>query len=795
MLIRLIAFFFLFVLAPLCAQAFWHGSTFVEPVGSVSIPVSSQVNGAISANNWTGFTSPAGTVFTASTWGAANTKYLESNDFHTMVATTTAIARDVEVTTYVRDGTVFLRQSNGTAIYCRHNADGGTTGFFEFGAVDGLVGNPVNSGGSLVGTYHALYQTLDMAAAAPGYDKNNTAGATLTCGVSGITIYAKFNGTTFASVLSNYDVTPGPVGLWANNTYGFRDVTVNYLPLAPLFSSPGLARWDPRDWGLKQGQATGSITSGTSTLTLAASLGVAPGDSVIVAVGGESGAGALGTVGVGGNSPALSFANAAARDLDTTEPDGTYGWTRNDGKAFVSFSGVWSTSGLYYVQFTSPRALIANVTQVNSGGLSLVLDTNATATSTNAQVYVNNYGPINSVLQPAAILPALPNQTVAMPCGNYAIGAPMGVSYTPAMLVSLKTGWKIRGQGGEGTACPTILMSPAGATSIGLLASQVDQADISGIGVVGNNGASGFGLAWAGNIYQFNGPKGIEFSSSTNSVAHDFTTRNTFYSGFAVSFGADVTAHDFTVTQQFGPLTLEIEPYYVEFSDHTRGGASDYTVTLPTVAGGTECFRSNGTYFKRFALNNAYLSLNSCGGAFLVEDMTINVGANKSGWYTTSGALIEINNNIGGNAQINMGGTINRPTVIQQGYVDGSNGIYVGANVGVQNPNISFLGTYTPTVNGKGCFEAPDWFSGTNAFFGIAIRSDGTGTVTSGLRKIGHADYAAGHSDIYAEGGSLTATGNIMDSDVLGAGSISQSPIPAESNATWNAANPGHAGC
>jgi hypothetical protein len=798
---------FLLTLTIVDVQAWLHGTTFVEPVGSVSIPVSSQAGPfpqSIGANNWTGFSSPAGSVFQNNNWTSPllTFSYLQSTNYKVMAAQTTASARDVEVVTYVRDGTVFLRQFNGTAIFFTHNGDT-ASGELKFGIVTGLTGTTIiDGGGNPIGTYYTLYDNADLNGTVTGYNNASTNSALLKMGVSGLTIYAQFsndNGATWVNInaqpiISNFDVTPGPVGLWANSLYGFRDVTVNYLPLAPLFSSPGLARWDPRDWGLKSGQTTGTITGGTTALTLAAPIGVVTGDSIIVAVGGESGLGARGTVGVGGNSPALSYANATAMNADTGQPDGTFAWTTDNGNAFVSTGGVWAQDGRYYLNKAMPKALLAKVTGVGGGGTSLTLDTNATATATTAAVYINNYGPLHDSMNPPSNLPALTYQTITIPSGTYAIGAPFATAAPAMTLPNNMVGWKVLGQG----LASTILISPDGTTSAGLAMSQDTNTEVAGLKIIGNNRANGFGLQWSGNgATFFDFPRGINFTTnSDNSSAHDFETDDIFYCGYCVSFGTNVTASNCVVSQSFVPISggSDIEPYHMEMSNSTGGGITNCTFTAPLLTGGLEAFQSNGFTYSGVTLNNGYLSLNGSGGSFQVNDLAINLAANSQSWYQATGPLIDINDNQPGNPGVSTGGTLNRPKIIQSGLYDGTN-ILQFVNIASTNPNITFAGTYTSSFNGAGCFSAQNWATGMNAFLGIGVRNDGTGTAVSGMRFIGQVNTGSGKTNIYAESGSLTSTNNIMDAFPIAVGGNVTSETGSETNATWNAANPGHLGC
>lgn len=778
-----------------------HGIPYVAPTGSVSISVSTQPGPfpqSIAANNWTGFSSQTGSVFQQTNWGVTNGLYLQGNDATLPVAITTATPRDVEVTTFVRNGTIFLRVSNGTAVYCQHNGET-TNGTFNMGIVTGLPANITTGSGALNGAYYALYSNANMNGAGIGYNNAATSGAVFKCGASGVDIYAQFSsngGSTWTEFFRTKQLVAavaGPVKLWAVTGYGYRDVTVTYLSTAALASIPTVGRWSPTDWGLKSGQTTGSITGGTNTLTLAASIGAATGDSIIVATGGESGAGAPGTVGVGGNSPVLSYANATAMNADTTQPVNTFAWTTNDGKAFFWNGSVWAQSGFYLTNNTAPRALLANVTNVAGGGLTLTLDTNANTTATSANVYINGYTPIFNVLNPAG--PPVPaNQIMALPSGTYALGAPFGTA-TPAMaLASGATGWRILGQG----IASTTLMSPDGTTSAGLVTSQSPYTKISNLKVVGNYRAKGFGLLWNGNLLS-DYPVGISFSTnSDNSNADNVEVDDAIKESIQSSLSTNVTATNCVVSQSFVPVSggTAVEAWPIEWANSTGGGVTNCTFTAPLLTFGPELFQSNGTVFSQLTVTNGLVSLNSAGGGFQINDIVLTLGANtQNPLIPATNPLINIDTNIGGNpGGVAQGGTFNRPKVIQQGLYDGSN-VLQFVNIGSQNPNITIAGTYTSSSNGAGCFSAPNWATGMNPFLGIGVRNDGTGTVVSGMRFIGQVNTGSSKTNIYAEGGSLTSTNNIMDAfPIAGSGTVT-SETGSETNATWNAANPGHPGC
>ena len=64
-------------------------------------------------------------------------KYLKTDDYKKFVATTTIDARDVEVTSWGADITVFLRLSNGRALYFTWNYEVPNDGQLGIGIVTG----------------------------------------------------------------------------------------------------------------------------------------------------------------------------------------------------------------------------------------------------------------------------------------------------------------------------------------------------------------------------------------------------------------------------------------------------------------------------------------------------------------------------------------------------------------------------------------------------------------------------------------------------------------------------------
>jgi hypothetical protein len=93
------------------------------------------------------------------------------------------------------------------------------------------------------------------------------------------------------------------------------------------------------DLNLKSLATTGSITGGTPTLVVTSNPGFSISDWIIVPVGGEStfngrAGGMRGTKGVGGNWPALSYANEATMFADRTLLDWYYAWAEDTGLTY-----------------------------------------------------------------------------------------------------------------------------------------------------------------------------------------------------------------------------------------------------------------------------------------------------------------------------------------------------------------------------------------------------------------------------------------------------------------------------
>ena len=189
----------------------------------------------------------------------------------------------------------------------------------------------------------------------------------------------------------------GLAGVWVHGNYAANDITVHYSALLPVFSYPEGNVFDPRDFGMRAvAPVTGSMSASSNQLVLNAPSTFQVGDQIIVEAGGEAGGYTQGVIGVGGTWPALSYANLAAMNADTSKPNttsrlsvkplNTSGLLWNGTAWINTFLGSLSRLFLDIHQFVNPLALIAKVTAVSPDTKTLTLSASSVAATTNANV-------------------------------------------------------------------------------------------------------------------------------------------------------------------------------------------------------------------------------------------------------------------------------------------------------------------------------------------------------------------------------------------------------------------------
>lgn len=330
----------------------------------LTLPVSSQTPGAISANAFTGWTSPAGTVYTV---GAPSSpkKFCEANGDGRIAAKSTALWRDAEVTTYAQSMQVLLRlTATGKAFYFQYSANV-TNGLLAIKEVSGI--NPAlpimnenfPANGAVVREIYEASGTL-VAQFGPGgsvvdagYSTTYASGHEFTFGVVGLRLYVKFKGITIIDLpyTAWTHMEAGQVALAPTSTYGVIDSSVDFRSLEIMqsvrdgldnpsdFSAPAAPTVNLYDFGARALSDTATIAGGSlDTATVADASQWSVGDYVIFEVGtvaftvaangGNTGNGTLKAVFISDTSPSdwqtgvyTAVVQSGATQYRVTAPD------------------------------------------------------------------------------------------------------------------------------------------------------------------------------------------------------------------------------------------------------------------------------------------------------------------------------------------------------------------------------------------------------------------------------------------------------------------------------------------
>lgn len=613
---------------------------------------------------------------------------------------------------------------------------------------------------------------------------------TIKVGVSGFDIYVVDDGVEVVRFKSIHIVEAGKVatkeGLGATRSAG----TVTFLANANLYSPLSAGIYDPRDFGARALQTTGSITASSSTLQVANPTGFVVGDFVIVETGTESGAGARGTKGVGGTWPSLSYANAAARTADSSQAEGKFAWQEDTGEQWRWVSGAWTQpySTSYYLAKAHPRALQARITAIS--GNDLTLSTPAGATATNANVYLDNTPFLNLMTyniwykfgSPAGDLRSfLPSRArIRIPAGTWGFGG------------KIYLGQFAQGMTIEGVGDTTILKSPKGCPSISILVTDHDPTEervvVKNLKMVGNVRDVGFGMDYANTSWKPSGSGGSGFewdtdtanlsettvstgagyspgvlmTGCTNCVVSGITSVDVWQKSIGANQSTDCWARNSTTTMTDG-LRAYIQWFY-QWADCTRGGIEDCTVTSPRLIAGAEVFRSDGSVITRFTGNNASMSSNSAGN-FVFTDCTINItvtdNVEATSGFSTSNPLVNINSNIQPpSGAVAQGGSIVNCVMAQSAYIDANNNSLKGIDVNAYNPNITITG---------GSYSAPDYASPSTLYGACGILSTGSNTQVEDFTVVGkarHETAPVSFRNIHLAGGGGSAATNCVANQI-----------------------------
>lgn len=765
-------------LAALIAGPAWAGLMVGSPSGGtipddVTLPVSSTPVGAVSANSYTGWTNPADTAANSTSWTSPSTsiRYLYPVDSKYLIATTVGQWRDVEVTTWTRSGCVLLRYAGGKAVYFNHFGES-TNGTLTAGVLSGIEngGSPQITACPKHSASTELYSNGDLVGTVPGYSKTDTAGDTFTFGCSAWECYAEFNGVEFwrSEPDIRWPMEAGAVALSVPNTsYGFRNTSVDWLPLETIYGIPSASIYDMRDFGFYSVETTGSISASSTSLTVASSAGLAIGDQIIVECGYEAGACARATVGVGGTWPNAHYADDAAMDAAVPCTANSYAYLDDSNKVRQCASNgaswnAWSET-LHYTNTKLPRALSATITAID--GNVLTLDTAASATATNANVYrdssqfmdmfANNVG--NSAFTPV---------------GTYRFAER---TVWQATSLYLRDGVTIEGAGLNKDDPVYTFYTPDGSIPASLDIIESDDIVVDGVYIRGTGGEK-YGLYWTENgVYGSTYSRGITFSISTGSHVIDSGAYNTLAAAVIFSYCTDCSATRPYARVTYSPV-IYIGSWKIMYADSSGGTVTDAEVDSDWLINGFEFFRSDSSQAIGFTGRNALVSSNSSGG-WLWEDFVLDFDEDSANYALRYGALdgfvMSVNSNIQPpSPAMEEGGIIRNLTVDLKYLVLSSHYLPTVIVVNQYNPNITIEGTYPSCSSPKGLISTPGWFSGTNTFYGTGVVTTGDNTIVSGMRFIGDANYAGGVGNILAGQGvttrTATITNNVMDHAATG---------------------------
>jgi hypothetical protein len=492
------------------------------------------------------------------------------------------------------------------------------------------------------------------------------------------------------------------------------------------------------DYGVSTFSTTGTISAASNSLVVADASGFTNTSSIIIVIGGESGAGARGTVGVGGTWPDLSYATVTAMNADTGQSDGQYAYVVASGNVYQSSSGVWTQDADYYTSIVIPRSLSATIT--GKSGNTLTLSKSATVTATNAAVYFDN-APIFNPLTLAGSGVAN-NTELVWPAGSFALSDSCEIQQGHDFLA-------VSGAGKTNTT----LFFPDGIAGIAVLfGNQVTGLRIHSLAVLGNARLTGYMIAWAsGNQTYANYPYGIFIQQCFDSLAEDTASTDVFQNNISTCVNSSFFRHDAVLTQ-----SLKVEAWQVQGSDCVGGEITDCSCTSPALASGLEWFRSTGVKITRFTGTNAVMAMNSSDN-FVIDGLNLTLTPTAIiDFVGTDNPIVNINTNIGTATPI--GGQILNTTINQQAVLGANNDTLIGISVNALNPNI--------TIDG-GTITLPNYTAPSTLHGALAVNTTGINTSVKNLMVIGTIKPASGYGNLTFSG-SNGCYQNVTVSSIVG---------------------------
>lgn len=517
--------------------------------------------------------------------------------------------------------------------------------------------------------------------------------------------------------------------------------------------------------------AIGTISGGSDALALTSNPGFQVGDYVIVETGGEAGAGLRGTKGVGGVWPSLSYADATAMNADTGQALNRMSWVEATGDVYYWNGSAWvqPAASDYYNRKAVPKALVAQVTNVS--GTTLTLDKVAATTATNANVYYDNWGIIMNLIGAGV--------EVDIPAGTYAVSDHLYVTSSNVTI-----------HGAGKTA--TTLKTPFGASHGGIFIEGGSGCMVHDLTLDCNFKEERYSFRWDdgravargstnyfSEFYRTAGwayGQGIHFRQSNDSEARNVRVINPAQHAVTTSLSYDCWAYNCTavIEEPMRAYTQWMFQWTDIYDENRGGGCVDCDVDSNFLVPGFNAFRTRDVTFTRPVMRNALFANNGSDG-ILVDEPVITIEANSKGnsFVNEFYPIMEFSVNVSGGFNTKPG-TIRNPTLVQEGYIDGTKRLICFAVASAACP-VLLEGTYdTDPTTPKGLFDVQVNHNGGNPFGGIGVRVGGTVTI-NGLRikSVPSDEFRGG---IHSEGGTVTVTDSIFDPDtVMGTGTFTQS--------------------
>ena len=689
-----------------------------------------------------------------------NSGYLGAGNFVEPLYETIAAGRDVVVQTWSRIGWIYLRcnKKTGRAIQIGWTGQvaNGEMSIRYVSSAPANTANYVSPGdlGEII-----LFQTYNLASYLTGWNTSSTAGDQFEFSFIGQTLTVKWNGQTIYTANDLWFCGADGTVIYAPGIAegAIRDTTITFKPSAVTYTDFDNNVLDPRDWGWKDLRTTGSMGPNSNSLIVASAAGFSVGDPIVVELGGEAGAGLVGTIGVGGTWPATRVANfAALPDATTYRAANAEGdcfiWVTAENSVYINYlnNGVatwaeWTnyvradavrSRGLYHTTNLRPRALKAKITAIS--GTTLTLDKSSDAATTSAVVYYD-------------CSDILPNKLAAR-FMNASIGfsqtkVPWTIKYPPgkfcvtkALTFTTADNWAMTGA----SRSSTVLYSPKGAQQAQIVWSgshmQITKFTIqswAGIDYWCPETANGY-------MNQIQNAVILGYPYNSYCLIEDVDTINTWGGPQLVNkFYSKIrnchATHNNGNNQQYAT-------WYYQMAYCTDSWIENCEYNADKVNSAFEIFQCTGGGFRNIRSVQGYVASNTSGGGFVMDNMDISVDfrytPTANAWIVENNPVVNINSNIvsSGGAEdpslAGSGGTIRNPKI----KIHSSPTYIQGAAIAIQADcsHVVVEGTH-PSKPGSGYIEMSGYtgLGGYDERGAVGIISDADFTTVRGMRVVG----------------------------------------------------------